>query len=234
MAYKRIKKVLCFLRIRKGNVQVALQYDGDMKRLPSFYVEENQPIYSHQNKLYQTEDGTDYILWFYITEDLKHGFHVPKRYTWTNIRTLFSEDMTDVELKDCIMIYKIILDKYEEFVADNQAESKKEVFEAFKKIMYEHCKREYISKIQWYLDGNVPFIFDAVYIPMKKELLEKELKTLAHFSPTPSTHSVFGEETAQNMPSEFHYNHFIKYEEFGGGIESLRWIFVRPTPEAEK
>ena len=227
MNYRKIRKTLCHLRVRKDRVQVALSPDIEVgeKRLPTFYVKENELVFTPGNILYKTKDhgATDYMLWFYTTNNNKGGTHVPKKYIWTNICTLFREDMSDAELEDCIVIYRIVLDCYAEIVDGKRAESFERIFDTFKTIMYEHCRRKYIAEIKWYLDGNRPGIWDAVYIPMKNELLEEELRTLAHFAPEPF-------DLQSETPSDFHYTYRIRYKDFGGGTRGILRQFLRTPP----
>ena len=221
MNYRKIRKTLCHLRVRKDRVQVALSPDIEVgeKRLPTFYVKENELVFTPGNILYKTKDhgATDYMLWFYTINNNRGGTHVPKKCIWTNICTLFREDMSDAELEDCIVIYRIVIDCYAEIVDGKRAESFERIFDTFKTIMYERCKREYIAKIKWFLDGNRPIIMDATYIPMKNELLEEELRTLAHFAPKP-----LDLQSLRKTPSDFRYTYEIRYEDFGGGTKGVK------------
>lgn len=221
MGYKKIKKILFPFRVRKDKLQVSLQLNEGKRFLRSFYVEENQAVHYPTEKFYQTIDRNgDFTLWFYITEH----YHAPKHCYWTDVKTLFSNEISNAELKDCIMIYKVILDKYTEIVGEKKAESLGLLFEAFKKMQYEDCKREYIAKLQAYISGKRYIVTDAAYTPMKKELLEEELQTLAHFVAKPSDTilSKLSEKEIEQKSltvnlSNFHYYcHSIHPTKFGG------------------
>ena len=94
-------------------------------------------------------------------------------------------------------------------------------YEKFKTVMMEKARREYISEIKAYINGYMPMIFDAIFVPMDNELLKKELETMAHFAPKASTENVAVNSGRTMKMSEFKYDYYIEYEDFGGGIELI-------------
>lgn len=92
---------------------------------------------------------------------------------------------------------QIILDNYEKISGCSDEHDLMNNYEKFKTIMLEKARREYISEIKAYINGYMPMIFDAIFVPMDNELLKKELETMAHFNPKEPSEffSNYSEET---------------------------------------
>ena len=218
--FKHIIRTVYLLRVRKGQIEVALEPDNDNRlAFPTHIIKKGEPTY--HGTLYKTEDKDDLILFSYVTEDPKSGIHKPKKSVWKRAMDSFDEEMPDNELAKCIVMFQIILDNYEKITGCSDEHDLMNYYEKFKTIMLEKARREYISEIKAYINGYKPMICDAIFVPMDNELLKKELETMAHFAPKASTEYVAVNSGRTMKMSEFKYDYYIEYEDFGGGIELI-------------
>ena len=218
--FKHIIRTVYLLRMRKGQIEVAMEPDNDGRlTFPTHIIKKGEQTY--HGTLYKTEDKDDLILFSYVTEDPKSGIHKPKRSVWKRAMDSFDEEMPDKELAKCIVMFQIILDNYEKITGCSDEHDLMNNYEKFKTIMLEKARREYISEIKAYINGYMPMIFDAIFVPMDNELLKKELETMAHFNPKEPSEffSNYSEDTKKM--SEFKYYYHIDYKDFGGGIELI-------------
>lgn len=218
--YKHIIRTVYLLRVRKGQIEVALEPDNDGRlTFTSNIIKKGEHTY--HGTLYKTEDKDDLILFSYVTENPQSGIHKPKKNIWTRAVEAYNKEMSDHELAKCIVMFQIILDNYEEITGSSDESDLTSYYEKFKTVMMEKARREYISMIKDFINGYEPMICDAIFVPMDNELLKEELETMAHFDPKePSEYFTNHSEKTMKM-SEFKYYYHINYEDFGGGIKSL-------------
>lgn len=218
--FKHIIRTVYLLRVRKGQIEVAMEPTKDNRfTFSSRIIKKGEQTY--HGTLYKTEDKDDLILFSYVTEDPDRGIHKPRKSVWRRVFETFDKEMPDEELAKCIVMFQIILDNYEKITGSSDKHDLMSYYEKFKTVMMEKARRKYILMIKGYINGDIPEIYDAIYVPMDNDLLRAELETMAHFDPKePAEYFVNYSEKMMKM-SEFEYFYSFDYEDFGGGIEPI-------------